>query len=375
MPSSDYVAVFVINGGSGTLMVVTKRPRIAAVINWNMTMNMELPDNQSINPVEKIEIERAQELLRVWREKTPVMLRSSSVTRRNGLIEKAGFNPDNIRVIVSPDSVEERVFKTASADSRLAEECASAKGESTEYIHPDAIVIAFDTLVVWYPDCVNPTLPESIDSWVGSSIRKPSSIEEARETTKRVFLSMLTNYANFRIHSKEKGLLKEDKASESDEYAKRDFASGIHAVTSFDIRFPHEKSAENYRDRIIARPQRLYELIFDRTVDTDHITTEDVLSWQCGNERTVGEALDGIIDEVFLCMKESGINPLSISGGVAYSDDGVRELLEINEIADVCPDGLKSVVPDQSIYSGYPETLVQNVLNRRAFEIANRIKI
>lgn len=334
-------------------------------------MNMELPDNRKNVPARTPESERAQDLLRVWQERTPVILKSSSPIRKNGLIEKAGFNPENIRVMVSPDSVEESVFETASADSRLAEACAVAKGESTESIPPEAIVFAFDTLVVWYPECADPAHPENVESWPGASIRKPKNIAEAKETTKWLFLGVLTNHVNFRAHMKKNGESEINDAYDRDGYAKKDFASGIHAVTSLDVRFPNAESSESYRDRIIARPQRLYGLIEGMDIDTDHIPTEEVSSWKCDDGGTVDEALDEIIEKVFDRMGEVGADPLKICGGVAYSDDGVRELLGIIEIADVCPDGLKSAVPDRSIYSGYPETLVNNVLNRRAFEIAN----
>lgn len=337
-------------------------------------MSMELPDNRKNVLARTPESERARELLRVWRERTPVILKSSSAIRKNGLIEKAGFNPDNIRAMVSPDSVEENVFETASADSRLAEACAVAKGESSETVPPEAIVFAFDTLVVWYPECADPAHPENVESWPGASIRKPKSIVEAKETTKRLFLGVLTNHANFRAYEKKTGMSEGGHADDCDEYAKQDFASGIHAVTSLDVRFPNAESSESYRDRIIARPQRLYGLIEGMDIDTDRITTEAVSSWKCGDGRSVDEVLDEIIEKVFEHMEEVGVNPLKICGGVAYSDDGVRELLGITEIADVCPDGLKSDVPDRSIYSGYPETLVNNILNRRAFEIANGAK-
>jgi predicted house-cleaning NTP pyrophosphatase (Maf/HAM1 superfamily) len=120
-------------------------------------MNMETTEIRPNDPAENIKSERARELLHVWRERTPVILKSSSAIRKNGLIEKAGFNPDNIRVIVSPDSAEENVFKTASADSRLAEVCAAAKGELLESVPPEAIVFVFDTLVVRYSECTDPT--------------------------------------------------------------------------------------------------------------------------------------------------------------------------------------------------------------------------
>jgi hypothetical protein len=337
-------------------------------------MSMELPDNRKNVPARTPESERALELLRVWRERTPVVLKSSSAIRKNGLIEKAGFNPDNIRVIVSPDSAEENVFETASADSRLAEACAVAKGESSETVPPEAIVFAFDTLVVWYPECAVPAHPENVESWLGASIRKPKSIVEAKETTKRLFLGVLTNHANFRAYEKKTGMSEGGHADDRDEYAKQDFASGIHAVTSLDVRFPYSESAETYRDRIIARPQRLYGLIADSDMDAERMTPEAVSFRKCGDGRTVDEALDEIIEQVFKRMEESGVDPLKICGGVAYSDAGVRELLGITETADVCPDGLKSAVPDRSIYSGYPETLVRNVLNRRAYEIANSVK-
>lgn len=333
-------------------------------------MNMEWSDNRTNVPARTPESERALELLRVWRERTPVILKSSSPIRRNGLIEKAGFNPDNIRVMVSPDLVEENVFETTSADSRLAEACAVAKGASPETIPPKAIVFAFDTLVVWYPECTDPAHPENVESWPGASIRKPKNITEAKETTKRLFLGVLANHANFRVRAKISGVPEGDNADKREENSKKDFASGIHAVTSLDVRFPNSESSENYRDRIIARPQRLYGLIEGMDIDTDRITTEAVSSWKCGDGGSVDEALDAIIEKVFDRMEEVGADPLKICGGVAYSDDGVRELLGITEIADVCPDGLKSDIPDRSIYSGYPETLVNNVLNRRAFEIA-----
>jgi hypothetical protein len=202
-------------------------------------------------------------------------------------------------------------------------------------------------------------------------MRKPMNIAEAKEATKRLFLGVLTNHANFQANATERGISEHGVVGESEAYAKRDFASGIHAVTSVDVRFPHSESSENYRDRIIARPQRLYGLIADSDMEAERMTPETIAFRKCGDGRTVDEALDEVIEQVFKRMEESGVDPLKICGGVAYSDDGVRELLGITEIADVCPDGLKSAVPDRSIYSGYPETLVNNVLNRRAFEIAN----
>jgi len=86
--------------------------------------------------------------------------------------------------------------------------------------------------------------------------------------------------------------------------------------------------------------------------------------------KTVGEEVDAVIEEVFSLTRDEGVDPLRICGGAAYSLGSVRELLDVEEYADLFQDGDKSDVPDRTIYSGYPEKLLENVLRRRAGELS-----
>ncbi|HWQ60012.1 MAG TPA: hypothetical protein VN420_02585 [Candidatus Fimivivens sp.] len=312
--------------------------------------------------------ERAQELLKRWFESTPVYLASSSAVRREGLI-KIGFNAENVTTIPAPDSAEAAVFRMSTADTMLMDSCAKAKMESVDSVADDAFVFSFDTLVGIYPDMIDPAHPETLGIVMGETVRKPESDEAAKEAAKKVFLTVMLNYARFATYERQaacgKTAIEDVEAFERARVA----ATGIHAITGMQVRFPGSDETEAYRDRIIALPRRLYSILEAANGDSfaDPIdTTETLASMPFRDGGTIGDVVSGIVDEVMETMESEGVDPVRISGGVAYSLDSVRKCLGIDEVADLFQDGIKSNVPDQSIYSGYPEHMVGNALRVRA---------
>lgn len=331
-------------------------------------------NNQPLKPDRNNEFERkAEEILKDWFENSPVHLASSSEVRKSGL-QKTGFMEGNIKIFLVPDNVEDEVFRSNRANTGLVIKCAKAKGKILETAPEKAFGIALDTLVGYYDECSDEEHPEKIGSWSGHSMKKPESIEHAKRETEKLFLQIMLNHLKFENYLKRidpSGQVDFSDGGGSDlEFQKMDYASGIHAITSLNVRFPGSVLPENYWDRIIARPRLLYEIIENLDVIMENVTVESLAFCPVNDGTNVGHKVEEIVEEIYSIMKKEKVDPKKICGGVAYSLEAVRNFLKIEELADIVPDEYKSKIPDRSIYSGYPATLVKNVLRQKALELA-----
>lgn len=335
---------------------------------------------------EREKFRTAEDIMRGWKEKTPVFLSTTSLVRRQG-VERLGFDPGNIHLLENGPSVEIDALTDYLANFNPSwvdpngtvgvEHVAVAKIEK-QYAPPDALVFAWDTMPIFYHrvatsyDAYDDSMP---GEWKGVFEHKPKSIQEAAEVVESNFLLLIKNrlifskFLNEKRHINWQNLTKEARSR----YYKIDFASGIHVKTAFAVRFPFEDTLTTYSDRIIVRPNKIFEIADSVKCSEDVISADlsaiEALSDSAGV--TIKTKIVNLITELFAAMSQEGVFPTHIAGGIAYQLDVVRRLLKVEEMSNIVA-GRGATEPDRSIYTGFPEQLVYNVLVEKAESIAKK---
>ncbi len=327
--------------------------------------------------------EKQRRVLREWREQTPVYLASSSLQRKKGLVS-VGFVEENIRAIPAPD--EREIFALEKylteyephwSDARRSNAMAHIAADKVKYLEEhgvpdDALWFAFDTMPVHYmanPEWGKPEFDGSI--WLGVADKKPTSLEEAKTMTKETFLLLMRNYLRYKDRSTRGKKLEtfgqfETKNERLDVVEQpMDFASAIHVKTAMAAHFPHKKEVSIFTDRLILRPLWLYELAelagVKETPSNIHDDMPDRLrSIVVKPGSTIDSLLDDVVQKIFDTMHEEGVNPRSISGGVAYHVARVRDLLGIEEFSRSGSNKEEDI--DRTIYTGFPKKLFEEQL-------------
>jgi len=301
---------------------------------------------------------------------TPVYLASTSKVRVDA-VKKFGFKEENIRTVSVPDGVELfaledylEYFTPSMADRHgtvTVEAVAHAKADFLKEagVPEDALWLAFDTMPIIYQNkdyrVGNDKLISGMD-WKGKSDMKPKNIEEAKKLAKNNFLTIIKNHLFFLKNLELSGY----KTKKSEVFDRMDFASAIHIKTACAIKFPHEQEISVQADRIILRPQVLYDLaklIADNvTVD---IPIEKMSNIQIEGGKTLGEIVDDLVDHILKVMQEKNVDPTKIAGGIAYQLSEIRDLLESKEMPNIISDYKEA---DQSIYTGFPNKLFESVI-------------
>jgi hypothetical protein len=337
--------------------------------------------------------QKREEIFRRWETETPVYIATSSNKRKDGIIAQ-GFVPENIHLMPMPDELEIETledylekFTPNLADkhgSGAMEEVAKRKATflGQQGVPADSLWFAFDTLPVYYranPLLLNPNEAYTSSLWKAETEKKPENNEQMRAVAKRTFLSVMRNHIRFDENLKlqgKGGWVGLEKTASEDMitfYKKMDFASGIHVKTAFAVRFPNEENIEVHSDRIIVRPRRLYEIADElglpQSPDDPNLFTAESLGAQIHpSGQTVNQILDELLDQIYAAMNAAGVDPMKISGGIAYHLESVQNILKGEEMPNIVTEtGL-----DRTIYTGFPEKLFQVVLAQKVESLATR---
>ena len=309
---------------------------------------------------------------------TPVYLASTSKVRVDA-VKKFGFKEENIRTVSVPDGVELfaledylEYFTPSMADRHgtvTVEAVAHAKADFLKEagVPEDALWLAFDTMPIIYQNkdyrVGNDKLISGMD-WKGKSDMKPKNIEEAKKLAKNNFLTIIKNHLFFLKNLELSGY----KTKKSEVFDRMDFASAIHIKTACAIKFPHEQEISVQADRIILRPQVLYDLakVIDVNFD-ENISLEELYEIEIAEGQTIGNVVRELVEQIFEVMKEKGVDPTKIAGGIVYQLPEVRALLEAKERPNIISDYEEA---DQSIYTGFPNKLFESVIVRKIERMA-----
>ena len=328
---------------------------------------MSQADNPSIEARESFVRENANKIILDWKNHVPVYLATSSDVRRKGVVGE-GFKEENIHTVEMPGSLETLVledylenFDPSWLDPNGSigiEAVAKAKVEfsSAQNVPENALWFAWDTMPVHYErNSSGPADSELPGTWKSIMEQKPKTLDEAKIMIRNNFLTIIKNYSSFKdyLSTQKKDWSQMDDA-EKERYQKIDFASAVHIKTAFAVRFPNEKDVHVTADRVIIRPEAIYEI----AKDSDGASSI--------------QKIDLIIDRIFETMIESGVDPLKIAGGIDYSLEKVRDILKAKEMPNVVVSLFGSKEVDRSIYTGFPVNLFENVISKHAETLARK---
>lgn len=285
----------------------------------------------------------ANEKLQNWYS-LPVYIISNSPYRIQSL-HTLGFN--DVYPISIPNNVEENARQKVLREGKIlnyydhyGEEVprriAQAKLDyalSHNDFSKDALVVAVDTMPLYFKRDQD----KHRVSYSAKFLNKPKDIDEARNSIHLLFKHIFLGNKDFLESISDSGF---DPYNLPDSLNNFGYMQRFLAVnTGFSIRLPNEKQSLDF-----SFPN----------ITSASIYLKPRLIYKIGDN---SQKVDTIIDQIFEIMKDSKISPLSIAGGIEYSNTKISGLLDIEDV-----NISRGQPSEKGTYLGFPSHAFENFL-------------